>query len=518
MTSLFARRMAVCIASAASAVAVIPATASAVTKPDLGQQCSGANIIGRGSTFQNPAQIVWNPTFNTSLNSKACNGVEIAGKKTTAKPTVLYKNTESKDKGSGACLKAFGAEKHAVEPEYSFCGTDEAPNATQKKEIEEHFQPGYESEGLETIPVLQGAVAIIVHLPEGCKASSEVTEKGVLHKLGRLVFDDTTLEGIYAGTINNWKQVVEAQGSGHGNDALTCTGGTLEEETPISRVVRTDHSGTTHIFKSFLEQVETKPLPMEKYEEAYGTGGAKSSTGCGEGVTFPPETRTWESVSEGCQNQRWPEAAHVIRNETETGNGGVINLVNTTASSIGYADLAFVREKKFFSSLGMGGENKKGSATKVGEQNTHFWAEIQNSKAGETLTYADPASKGDTTAVALSNCKNTKYIENEGHEFPPASTRALWNQAKAALKDEHYAICGLTYDLAFRQYAAFLEPFSVSETEGKARATTAENYLLFEVNSGAGGKEIKNHDYEALPKEVLKLAEKGVEEIGYKIA
>lgn len=523
MTSLVARRVVACIASAAAAVAVVPAAASAKTKSDLGLQCSGANIVGRGSTFQNPAQLVWNPTFNTSTNTKACNGVESAGKKTSAKPTVIYRNTESVDKGSGACLKGMGAEKHAVEPEYSFCGTDEAPNETQKNEIESHFAAGFEANDLETIPVLQGSVAILVHLPEGCKATSEVLEKGTNHILGRLVLDDTTVAGIYEGTINTWKQVVEAQGVGHGNDTMTCTV-PAEEETPISRVVRTDHSGTTHIFKSFLEQVDTKPIKMEAYEEAYGTGTAKSSTGCGK--TFPAETKTWAEVAEGCPNQRWPEAAHVIRNETETGNGGVIHLVHTTASSIGYADLAFAREFGYFSGENKahekfpGGENKKGSATKPGEQNTQFWAPIQNSKAGVTpVTYADPAGKGDTDAVATSNCKNTKYVENEGHEFPPENTRALWNQAKAALVEEHYAICGLTYDLAFRQYAAFLQPFgSITEAEGKARATTAENYLLFEVNGGAGGKEIKNHDYEALPKEVIKEAELGVEEIGYKVA
>ncbi len=48
---------------------------------------------------------------------------------------------------------------------------------------------------------------------------------------------------------------------------------------------------------------------------------------------------------------------------TETGNGGVINLVNSTPSSIGYADLAFARELKFFSSKeDKGGEDKKGEA------------------------------------------------------------------------------------------------------------------------------------------------------------
>ncbi len=513
MTSLVARRVVACLASAAAAVAIVPATASATTKPDLGTQCSGSDIVGRGSTFQGPAQInVWNKGFNTNIESVACSGTQ--GSKGT--PKVVYKDSETKDKGSGACLKGFGAEKHAVEGEISFCGTDEAPNATQKKEIEEHLVGG-EEKNLETIPVLQGAVAIIVHLPEGCKASSEIVEKETTHKkLGRLVFDDTTLEGIYAGTINTWKQAIEAQ-KGDGSDALTCTVKS-EEEDEINRVVRTDHSGTTHIFKTFLEQVDTKPLLMEAYAEEY----FGNKTGCGK--TFLAEEKTWAEVAEACPNQRWPQAAKVLRN-TESGNSGVVNLVNGTPSSIGYADLAVAREFGFFSGENSkhekfaGGENKKGSATKVGEQNTRFWAEIQNgtSPVSGLPTYSDPGSKADTAALASSNCKNTKYIESGEKEFPPSSTRELWNEAKAALKEEKYAICGLTYDLAFRQYAAFLEPLGVSEEEGRKRATTVENYLLYEVNGKGGGKEIKNHDYEALPKEVLKKAETGIKEIGYKI-
>lgn len=516
MRSLFARRVVACIASVAAVAAVVPATASASKGPttDRGEQCSGANIVGRGSTFQAPAQLVWQPGFNTNDSTVGCNGTQ--GSK--GKPTVEYRNTESKDRGSGACLKAFGAEGEKYNPEYDFCGTDEAPNATQKKEIEEE-KTGGQAESLETIPVLQGAVAIIVHLPEGCKASSEVVIKGKTYKFGRLALADTTLEGIYAGTINTWKAAIEAQ-AGSGNDALSCTGGTTEEETPITRVVRTDHSGTTHIFKSFLEQVETKPLKMEAYEEAYDG----SSTGCK--AKFPAENKTWSEVSEACQNQRWPEAAHVVRN-TETGNPGVVKLVNSTPSSIGYADLAVAREYGFFSAKEgtnrfgekhpAGGENKKGSSTKLGEQNTRFWATIQNDKPGETPTYAEPASKNDTEAEASSNCKNTSYIEGEGKEFPPASTRALWNEAKASLKEENYAICGLTYDIAFREYFPYLDGTSF-ESKGKEIATTVENYLFYEVSSKGGGKEIKDHDYEALPKAVIKEAEEGIEEIGYKEA
>ncbi len=503
MTSLFARRVAVSIASAAALASVVmPATASAKKGPvtDRGEQCSGASVAGRGSTFQNPAQLVWNPGFNSNTSSVACSGKQ--GSKGT--PKAEYKQGGA-NSGSGACIRAFGAEKEApLFGEFSYCGTDEAPNAAQKGEMESH-KTGGEERSVETIPVAQGAEAVIVHLPAGCLASSEVVQKGKKYKLGRLAFDHTTLEGIYRGTITTWKGAIEAQG-GNGNDSISCKVASEEEDT-ISPVVRLDSSGTTHIFKTYLSLVNGAKFEAEAFPEEIG--GKK--TGCG--APLPEEEKTWGEVAQGCQNQRWPAAAHVVR-PSEPGNPGVVKEVAAKASSIGYADLAVARENGSFSKKGLGGENKKGTATKRGEQNVRFWAELQDNEA--PVTYADPASNGDTEKGASSNCSHTVYTNEAKKEFPPTSTRELWNAAKAELKEVDYSICGLTYDLALREYKPYLTGI-VSEGEGKARATTVENYLAYEVNSKGGGKELKGHDYEKLPKQVQKEAEAGIAEIGYAI-
>ncbi len=191
---------------------------------------------------------MWVPGFTKGESTLACSGTQ--GSKGT--PEVEYRNKESADKGSGSCLKAFGAEKEPPNRTYSFCGTDEAPNPKQAGEIDSHEEAGGETEYLETIPVLQGSVAVLVHLPEGCTSSSEPTEaKGKVYKLGRLSLDAATLEGIYRGTINTWKELIKAQETNSGNvvkDKLSCKVAG-EEEDAIARVVRTDHSGTTHIFK-----------------------------------------------------------------------------------------------------------------------------------------------------------------------------------------------------------------------------------------------------------------------------
>ena len=511
MTFLSARRLvAACVVSVAAVAAL--AAPGAASASDLGTQCSGANISGLGSSFQAPAEFIWTGLkggkgFNVSTSTLACNGTQGS----TGKPTVTY-NQESANKGSGACLKDFGGAGGT--PKFNlfpYCGTDEAPNPTVKGEIESHGAAGVAPESLETIPVLQGAVAVIVHLPAGCKASSEIASGLKKLKLGRLVFDNTTVNKIYRGEIKTWKEAVAAQGAEHGSDALKCTV-PAEEEATIHPVVRADKSGTTHIFKAYLAQVDTGKIAMEEFNEPQG-GGTKPC-----GVIKPAgEEKTWGEVSEGCENQRWPQGIEASKiRPTETGNPGVIHTVASTESSLSYADLAAARELESFSKKGQGGENKKGSETAQGEQNVRFWAETQDSEAGITpVQYADPSSNGDVEKSAQSNCAGTIYAAKPGEKFPPKSTRETWFAVKAELAQKKYNLCGLTYALAVRQYDFFLSPFGVTEEESKNIATSVENYLKWTLSAKTegGGIEIKNHDYEKLSGEVLEEAEDGVEEI-----
>ena len=414
MTSLSARRMAMCIASTAMvAVAAMPAAASAT--PERLEQCAGESINGLGSTFQDPVQKIWTGEiagkgFNTNTKEAACQGKEIAGKKTKGKPKVVYHNATSAEQGSGKCLAALGVGSTEVKKpsEYDFCGTDEAPNPTQKKEIEEEngTYTNTTEENLETIPVLQGAVAVIVHLPGTCTAEAEPTS---LTKVKRLVLDDATIEGIYSGTITKWSEVISHQGVGHGNDKLnSCTA--AQEAMTIKPVVRLDKSGTTHIFKEFLAQVTTTPFQAEEFGNIDESATKNHVFPCGGTTDKPEEAKTWTQVGEGCENQRWPTAAHVLRpSEGNTGNGGVIATVGSEESSIGYADLAVAREKELFSSASQHG----------GEGESKFWVEVQNSKEKHgKVTYADPASNGDVATPENSNCKKTVYIEGVGHKIP----------------------------------------------------------------------------------------------------
>ena len=542
MSSLSMRRLIpVCVVVvAALAAAIAPGSASATT--DLGEQCSGANPIkGRGSSFQNTLLQKWVVDFNEiggvpNANPLACGGSQGSG----GKPKVEYLSG-----GSGACLHAWGTEKVETPKfkETAYCGTDEAPNATQKSEMES-FKTGGETRSIETIPVAQGAVAVVVHLPEHCKAESEIEVNGKKVKLGRLVFENSTVEGVYAGTIRTWKQLLADQTTG--SDKLICRGNTeskegeegldlikfinekgkeitvpsgtrataaQEEEEVIHATVRLDHSGTTHIFKSYIEQINTSPIEMEAYPEEIGS----KKTGCG--AAKPEESEKWDEVAEACQNQRWPAAAKVVRG-TIVGNPGVEARVNQVQSSIGYGDLGSVRESGFFSKKGVGGENVKGTETTVGEKHTEFWAEVQDTATPATSGYAEPATNGDIEKSARSNCDDTVYTNEAGKAFPPANTRELWNGAKAELTEKKYAICGLTYDLLLRQYAFY--PELGVESEGKPIATAAHDFLLWAVNNkeegGSNTTFFNTSDYEALPTVLRTKAEKGIEEVGWKKA
>ena len=449
------------------------------------------------------------------MNKLACQGTEIKLKKTKGKPTVVY-NQEEVNQGSGACLKDFG---NGVTPKvntFPFCGTDEAPSQSVEEAMEGsgHVAAGADLRegtgnvegGLESIPVLQGAVAVIVNMPSGCLATSEPKVGKVVKTVNRLALSAEVVEEIYRGVITNWKQVEEKSG---GKNVITCTGGTPEKETKINVIVRADKSGTTHIFKSWLAQINnTGKWEAEAFEniEVPRLSG-KIEHPCSPEKPLAKELRTWEEVQEGCQNQRWPEAAHVIR-PTAKGNPGVINEVAATESSIGYADLAVAREKKSFSEPGVGGESTN-----------KFWTLVSNSKdktAASKQIFQDASTNGDTGQTPEnSNCKSTKYVSKVGEKFPPAKTRDDWSKVKGEYNSATYPICGITYALAARQLYYWESPLGVTEGASLEKQQDVHDYLLWVLNTSTegGGKEALLQDYYALPGSVKKIAEEGVKEL-----
>jgi ABC-type phosphate transport system substrate-binding protein len=436
-----------CALSAAAVAALMaPGAASAAT------QCSGSNIVAAGSTLQKLAQKeIWEPDFNTSANATACSGTQ----GNEAKPTISYESI-----GSGAGLEDWGYNGHAFEAgRVAVVATDEPVNSKEKSEIENN-ETKKVANSVQSIPVLQGAVAIIVNLPTGCTATNTVKKSPYP---GRLVLNNVTLQKIWVGEITKWSEITEE------GDKLV--GAECDAQTPITRVVRLDGSGTTHIFKKYLDLISNTAFETEK-----------------------GENKTWTEISEGTENTTWPTAAAVVRPE-KTGGGALVSKVAETPSSIGYANLADARANGGFSKTGVGGPG-------TGK----FWTPIQNDGVGTTkVKYADPSTDGDSEPLANANCFDTKYTNGTGTKFPPKVTSDTWNEVTTDTKEKAYPICGLTYDMVLSKYSAY-----PGTSEGEV--TTASNFLDFVLETEAGGGQqlIVNHDYEPLPPKLLKEARKGV--------
>ncbi len=454
MSSFSARRvLTACLVSAAGLVALAaPGVASAEIKI---AKCGGTSITGAGSSFQLEAQEIFKKKFNEP-GKYSCPGG----------PTISYESI-----GSGAGYKKWQLTEEYGPNKFGFVGTDNAANEAEILKIDAEAVPA-NSSALLTFPVVQGAEAIVVNLPENCTANSSVAP-------GRLAMNGQTLEEIYSGGVTKWSQIL---GSEFGGNSLTGAGCTPETDT-FTPVVRNDGSGTTHIFKRYLALLD----PTAKFEAEDGG------------------TYTWGELAEGTPskiagkslNQEWPKGV-VTRAETTT-NTGVLKEVGKIAGAIGYADLAQARNP-------INGEFAKGGK--------EFWMVLENKKKVKkgkvtSRTYNDPSTDGLSTTVAESNCKKTVYV-NGGKEFPPPTLEAAWTEVGANTESKTYALCGLTYDFALTHYSSYS---GKGATEGEA--ATVRDYLSFLTSKKGGQAAIAHHDYAAMPSQLLSEDAAGIAKIDY---
>jgi ABC-type phosphate transport system substrate-binding protein len=460
MKVLSAHRLRLIPVGIISAAAVAAMAAPGVAGAAVGTQCSGVDITGQGAAVEIVAQGVWTSNFNTSTDKFACSGKQ--GLK--LKPTVTYNGTSS-----GAGLRSWGAEdKSPTEISFSagnaFVATAEAPNSTQQGDILAQESTDT-AKTLETLPVAQFSLTIYTNLPTGCTATSTAAP-------GRLVLSDTTLQGIYAGTITTWGQIKD------GGDALTPSSC---ESDSIIPVVRGEKAGTTNVLKKYLGLINTGTL-----------------------VT-PSGNETWDQLSEGKLNAVWPTALALVKTTVE-GDAAEAEKVAATPGSIGFSNLAELRSTGLFSGAGNGANTAK------------FWFEIQNGTKGKgkslKVTYADPALNGDVAAASSANCAKTEYT-NGPNPFPPPAVTGLWNEVTTSvpggateLVQKDYSLCNFTYVLAFTSYSLL-----TGTTE--AEATAVNNYLRFVSDKSGGQKELAGNDYLAVPKEVLSKLVEGTAAIGY---
>ncbi len=437
---------------AVAAIGLLSAGAADVSAKVV-TQCSGANIGGQGANVMKIAyQNVFTPDFNTSTNKDACSGTQ----GTDGKPTVAYTASSS---SVGLASWGVGGGVASFAPTNAFVVTEEPPNPTEKTEIENNEStPGSAPESVLTIPVAQESISILVHLPASCTATSTTFP-------GRLVIGNETLQGIFLGTIKTWSEITD------GGDQLTGAGCS----SAITRVVRLDSAGSTHILKRYLNLINAEPFTTE------------SAT-----------SETWEQISEGAGNAVWPAAAAVVR-PSKTGDTAEVAKVAETAGSIGYSSLANARANSAF------------VPPAGGKETATFWVPIQNDGTATTKqTFADPSTDADSATTGDANCAKEKFTNGKGQKFPPASVQDTWQAVTTATKETNYPLCGIAYQLALTKYSAYPGTSSAEEL-------TVNNFLSFALEKKAAGGQLllEQHDYEALPSSLDSESTKGVKLIGF---
>ena len=187
--------------------------------------CATGSLSGQGSTFQANAELQWSKDF-----AARCQGAQIA-----------YQGT-----GSGAGKTAFG------NGTADFGGTDSLPKDPEQAAADKRCGSG--NKGIVT-PIVAGAVVLTYNLP------------GV----DTLVLSAKTAAGIFAGTITKWDDAaIKAD-----------NGSTKLPGIPIVPVHRSDKSGTTKIFSSWLDTNAKADWKLGADETLMWPGGqsAKGSDG-----------------------------------------------------------------------------------------------------------------------------------------------------------------------------------------------------------------------------------------------
>lgn len=454
---LKARAFCAVAAAGLAAFAVSAAPAAADFSEAFQEDCSGSNIDGRGATFVEQAHLNaldgWIAGFNTEL----CDSIGVTYNNNTVGPAGQGQG----ETGSGAGRRTFGETggwnttgvRHT---NIRYAGTDDAPTASQEADIEDGVVADPNDTGvLHSIPVTAGAIPVIVNFPNGCTIPAGAQFKPNADGTTRFATDNALWEAAWAGEISTW------------GDLLPGIGGAGCDTKPIKRVVRQDASGTTLNFKIWLNSQDNPDDNPTNWPSFYG----------------PPNS----------QNLAWPNNAGgtAVLRSASSGNGPLADVVLANDGSIGYSDLATARSKGFTMTPGGGDDT--------------FWVPLANGSG----SLRDPQSNG----VGF---KSTSGIAQRGADCGRAnfnaqpSTLNNWNLVFAINPPQGYAVCALTYVIAWDDYC---DVYGTSDAE-QARARSTKDYLNYILN--AGQAKVKALDYSPLPATVLTTAQTGAAAVGWR--
>jgi ABC-type phosphate transport system substrate-binding protein len=476
--------------------------------PETGLNCveGEGKISGRGSTYQNNLQEEMAKFYRDDFCGKT--GTETAEDKVggsgrgEAGSTMLAYNYPSAEKnkgtGSGAGLKATSCRTDAfagtdlpysveqleqldgkpgllVEKEGTTCaaginGKFTPPFAPNAPEEWPDTQSGKEdtTAPVMSFPVGGSSVALPINLTAatcGGKAENVPTS---------LEFTAKEVSRIFGGDVSNW------------NDAeLVKTNPSLASCTAaVTRVVRSDNSGTTNIFKSYLVRAENERTAQKCAEGKHWSSSASSVSGTGEYFESP--------------NTKWPGKQSVgkegtcsaIVAPTNTGGPALIEEVKKIEGSVGYADLSNAT-----------GTEGAGLLLPNVENATETSAEAPNEGSAANCTYKvlGLPRGGAEGAVGLT-AKDTWANNNESTGNP--------NHENATDLGGLYPICGLTFDLVYTGLESTkggANPISRLTPDQRRTLYSYMTYLL----SSIGQEKLNSISYASLPPAWLPLLRAG---------
>lgn len=515
----FPRRL---IAGAASVGALVamagfgtPAQAAFTTGKCLGE----SNFqLGRGASFARLAHNdVWIPTF-----SQFCQDVGTT-------PSVTYDS-----RGSGSGRRVMG-ERTNGSPEGDntqgalsrnqvprFGMSEEPPSEAGQAQINQGTNAAGDEGVMRLIPAAMGAVAIAVNLPDGCNvytnadgsaltgaAAERFSNLGVANQQ-RLRLTRQQLERIWAGdtSFDEWGEIVP-----HINDGNTTPGEATDtrcQDFPVVRIRRLDDGGTTFVFKDYLNSLN----PAEGWKTTWVTNDTRQWPAAATNVAFDynNDGDTADAVANcaradnGSSNNTGPnlgctEAAVPTLQTTVVpagnGNNNLIDKVNDFDGSIGYGDIATVRERKSFAFERQAGADDK-YWVQVQTKNLTGWADPQSAPSG----FLSGGSKG-------SNCGQATLVNLPGGNDP---TLANWAAVSAVDSSQAgYGICSLTYFIVFDDYAGV---YPGDQTVEERKARTVRDYVEHVVGF-TGQVGLQAFDYGTLPLPVQQLALSAAQKIGW---
>lgn len=322
---------------------------------------------------------------------------------------------------------------------------------------------------MHTIPIAAGAVTASIRIPDGCQIANLASRQ-----LSR-----ARLEGFFRGLVA-FDQWFELFGSNiKASPGSPLTDAQCQAKKP-KRVVRFDNSGTTFLFKRYLDAAAAGAFDWSQAED----GGS------------PP-----------LPNNVWPAATI---NGGLPGNGPLLDTLNAQGvdGGIGYGDVGAARGR------GFGWDYVGGVAT---PDDRSIWVRVQQIA---TNSYISPAKADNQLGAKGARCTNVQYANQ------PATTEDSWFDVTGVPTPTDYPICGLTYALAW-------ESFSAVGINSLTRAVGRRDYLGYILDRpglgttppssqcdpadpryGKGQCKLPANDYSRLPPDVFTKARAGVTQLG----